>query len=284
MEEYFPRNAFQDTTALLQPELGLPESQALTYLILEKIFCISKTDMIINRPFFPDHVQKKKYNHLIERLLDHEPFQYIFNEAEFCGRNFYVDRHVLIPRQETELLIQLIANIKKWNKPKIADIGVGSGCIACSLALDIEGAKVFGYDISEEALMVAQYNSVKLGARVHFSILDILEQEIPQTNLELIVSNPPYVREQERSQMNKNVLDFEPKLALFVPDHDPLLFYKKIMQKAKGVLIEGGILFFEINEAFGKQLLLLFKKYGYKDATLYKDLHGKDRFAAAVSM
>lgn len=281
MKEHFPRNTFQDTLALLQPELGLQESQALAYIILEKMFHISKTDIIVNRQFFPSHIQKKKYRRLVERLIDNEPIQYIFKEADFCGRKYYVDRNVLIPRQETELLIPIINALKPWDRPQIADIGVGSGCISCSLALDIEGAEVFGYDISTEALKVAQYNSIRLGAHVHFSVLDILNGKIPHTTLDLIVSNPPYVMEQEKFQMKKNVLDFEPERALFVPDDDPLIFYKHIMKKGKNALKKGGVLFFEINEKFGQHMLLLFEHYGYTHAKLYKDLNDKHRFVSA---
>ncbi|MEO9805715.1 MAG: peptide chain release factor N(5)-glutamine methyltransferase [Reichenbachiella sp.] len=282
MEEYFPRNTFQDTVALLNPELGLQESQALAYIILDKIFSISRTDIIVNRQFFPDSLQKKKYNLLVKRLIDNEPIQYIFKEAEFYGYRFYVDKNVLIPRQETELLIQIISNFRSWNKPKMADIGTGSGCIACSLALSIEDAQLVGYDISPNALKIAQYNAARLGANAAFSTLDIVKQNLPPEELDLIVSNPPYVMDQEKQEMKKNVLEFEPALALFVPDDDPLLFYKAIMKKAKISLKKGGALFFEINEQFGEQTLLLFQHYGYSQAKVYKDLNDKQRFASAV--
>ncbi|SMD36186.1 release factor glutamine methyltransferase [Reichenbachiella faecimaris] len=282
MEEYFPRNTFQDTVALLNPELGLQEGQALSYIVLDKIFRISKTDIIVNRQFFPDSLQKKKYNLLVKRLLDNEPIQYIFKEAEFYGYRFYVDKNVLIPRQETELLIQIISNFRKWEKPKMADIGTGSGCIACSLALTINDSQLVGYDVSHEALKIAQYNAARLGANAVFSPLDILKHEIPHKELDLIVSNPPYVMDQEKQLMKKNVLEFEPSLALFVPDNDPLIFYKTIMQKAKDALKKGGVLFFEINEQFGKQTLLLFQHYGYSEPKIYKDLNDKQRFASAI--
>lgn len=282
MEEYFPRNTFQDTVALLNPELGLQEGQALAYIVLDKIFRISKTDIIVNRQFFPDSLQKKKYDLLVKRLLDNEPIQYIFKEAEFYGHRFYVDKNVLIPRQETELLIQIITNFKKWEKPKMADIGTGSGCIACSLALSIHNSQLFGYDVSPSALNVAQYNAARLGANVEFSLLDILNKEIPEKDLDLIVSNPPYVMNQEKQLMKKNVLEFEPSLALFVPDDDPLIFYKTIMKKAKASLKKGGVLFFEINEQFGKQTLLLFQHFGYSEPKVYKDLNDKHRFASAI--
>lgn len=282
MEEYFPRNTFQDTVALLNPELGLQEGQALAYIILDRIFRISKTDIIINRQFFPDSIQKKKYDRLVQRLINNEPIQYIFKEAEFYGFRYYVDQNVLIPRQETELLIQIIGNFKKWSKPKMADIGTGSGCIACSLALTISDAQLFGYDVSPGALKVAQYNAARLGANAEFSLLDILKKEIPQKNLDLIVSNPPYVMDKERQQMKKNVLEFEPDLALFVPDNDPLLFYKTIAKKAKSALKSGGVLFFEINEQFGKATLQLLQHYGYTQPKIYKDLNDKDRFASGI--
>lgn len=282
MEEYFPRNTFQDTIALLQPELGLQEGQALAYIVLEEIFSVSKTDIIVNRQFFPDNLQKKKYNRLVQRLINNEPIQYIFKEAEFYGHKFYVDKNVLIPRQETELLIQIISNFKKWDNPKMADIGTGSGCIACSLALAIEGSQLMGYDISTEALKIAQYNAARLGANASFSTLDILKNNIPHEALDLVVSNPPYVTDREKSEMKKNVLEFEPALALFVSDDDPMLFYKTIMKKAKDSLKKGGALFFEINEQFGEETLSLFQNYGYSQPKLYRDLNDKQRFASAI--
>lgn len=282
MEEYFPRNTYQDTVALLNPELGYQESQALAYIILDKIFRLSKTDIIVNRQFFPDSLQKKKYSLLVQRLIDNEPIQYIFKEAEFYGHRFYVDKNVLIPRQETELLIRIISGFKKWNNPKMADIGTGSGCIACSLALAIEGAQLKAYDVSKEALKVAQYNAARLGADVSCTTLDILKQDLPPQAFDLIVSNPPYVMNKEKSLMNKNVLEFEPSLALFVPDDDPFVFYKAIMKRAKSALKPGGVLFLEINEQFGKQTLQLFEHFGFSQPKLYKDLNDKHRFASAI--
>ncbi|WP_422360386.1 peptide chain release factor N(5)-glutamine methyltransferase [Reichenbachiella sp.] len=282
MEEYFPKHTFQNTITLLNPIFGLQESQALSYIILEKIFNISKTSIIVNDPYYPDALQLKNFELIVQRLLKNEPIQHIFKEAEFYGNTFYVDKNVLIPRQETELLIQIIGNYKNWEKPKMADIGTGSGCIACSLALSIEGSQIVGYDISPEALQIAQHNASKLNANAVFSPLDILEDEIPHKELDLIVSNPPYVMDQEKQQMKKNVLDFEPALALFVPDENPLIFYKTIIEKAKKALKRGGVLFFEINEQFGKETLLLFQHHSYNEPKIYKDLHGKQRFASAI--
>ncbi|UXX80777.1 peptide chain release factor N(5)-glutamine methyltransferase [Reichenbachiella carrageenanivorans] len=282
MQENFPKNTFQKTIEVLSPELGLQESEALAYLTLEKIYNLSKTDLIVNRPYVSNGHQTNKYNQLIKRLLSHEPIQYILNEAEFYGFQFYVNGHVLIPRQETELLIQIIENFRPWRRPKMADIGTGSGCIACTLALTIEGAELNGYDVSPEALKVAQQNAKRLGARAAFEVLDILNQDIPLQNLDLVVSNPPYVMEEEKQQMNKNVLDFEPSLALFVSNHDPLIFYNTIAQKAKSALKKGGALFFEINEQFGKETLFLLERMGYGDPKLYQDLNGKDRFASGI--
>lgn len=282
MQEYFPKNTFKETIALLTPELGLQESEALAYLTLEKIYNLSKTDLIVNRPYTSTSQQKSQYEQLIKRLITHEPIQYIFNEADFYGHAYYVDENVLIPRQETELLIQIIGDFRSWQEPKMADIGTGSGCIACSLALTIKGAELKGYDVSPGALKVAQQNATQLGAHASFELLDILHQEIPLQNLDLVVSNPPYVMNEEKPQMKKNVLDFEPSLALFVPDHDPLLFYNTIAKKAKYALKKGGVLFFEINEQFGKETLLLLEQMGYSEAKLYQDLNGKDRFASGV--
>ncbi|MEP3389081.1 MAG: peptide chain release factor N(5)-glutamine methyltransferase [Reichenbachiella sp.] len=282
MQEYIPKHTFQKTVTPLIPVFGLQESQALSYIVLEKIFKLSKTDIIVNHPFLPDALQLKNYALIVQRLLNNEPIQYIFKEADFYGNTFYVDKNVLIPRQETELLIQIISNYRKWDHPKMADIGTGSGCIACSLALSIKGSQIVGYDVSHEALQIAQHNASKLKAHAVFSPLDILEDEIPHKDLDLIVSNPPYVMDQEKQQMKKNVLEFEPALALFVPDENPLIFYKTIMEKAKKALKKGGVVFFEINEQFGKETLLLFQHHGYSEPKIYKDLHDKQRFASAV--
>jgi len=282
MEEYFPRNTFQDTVELLNPKLSLQEGQALAYIVLDKVFGISKTDIIVNQQFFPDPTQEQYYSHIVSRLLANEPIQYVFKEAEFYGFQFYVDKNVLIPRQETELLIRIIGSFKKWDKPKMADIGTGSGCIACALALTINDAKLIGYDVSPGALKIAGDNAEKLGANAAFYLLDILKQDIPHKELDLIVSNPPYVMDQEKQRMKENVLDYEPPLALFVPDNDPLIFYNAIAEKAKKSLKKGGVLFFEINEQFGKETLLLFQHYGYSEAKIYKDLNDKQRFASAI--
>lgn len=281
MEEYFPKHTFQNTISQLNSIFELQESQAISYIVLEKIFNLSKTDIIINSPFFPEALQLKNYELIVQKLLKSEPIQYVFKEAEFYGHTFYVDKNVLIPRQETELLIQIISNYKKWDSPKMADIGTGSGCIACSLALSIVGAQIVGYDVSNEALQIAQHNASKLNAKAVFAPLDILAHEIPHKDLDLIVSNPPYVMNQEKQQMKKNVLDFEPALALFVPDNNPLIFYTTIMAKAKKALKKGGVIFFEINEQFGKETLLLFQHHGYSEPKIYKDLHEKQRFASA---
>ena len=282
MQQNFPKEFFQKTVSILASNFGEHESQALTYLILEKIAQISRTDIIVNQPFELNQDKETEYNQTITRLLSNEPIQYIFQEALFYGNTYFVNPHVLIPRQETELLIQIISNYKKWESPKIADIGTGSGCIACSLALTINNAAVTGYDISQDALLVAKRNSETLKANVQFSQLDILNEEIPQKGLDLIVSNPPYVMEKEMSQMKSNVLDHEPHLALFVEDDDPLIFYRAILKKAQTVLKKDGLVFFEINEQLGNETLLLFEQMGFQNSILYDDLNGKQRFASAV--
>ena len=190
---------------------------------------------------------------------------------------------MLIPRQETELLVHILKNDFTWQTPHIIDIGTGSGCIACSLALELEDAVVTGFDISEGALAVAKKNASSLSAKATFEPLDILTQDIPKRELDLIVSNPPYVMHKERLEMNANVLDNEPDLALFVSDEDPLLFYRSIAQKGKSALKKNGLLFFEINEQFGLEVEKLMIETGYNQTKIHKDLHGKARFVSGFS-
>lgn len=280
MEDFFPLKTYNHTVSVLSGSMDLGEAQSVGYLVLESAFHLTRTDIITNKVFQPNDDQKLKYEVILGRLRNHEPIQYILKETEFYGRRFYVNPSVLIPRQETEVLIQILKNDHQWNSPKIADIGTGSGCIACTLALEIPNAEVYGYDISHEALKVAGTNARSLSANVILDDLDILSQSIPENRFDLIVSNPPYVTHGEKLHMKRNVLDFEPHLALFVPDHDPLLFYKVIIEKAKSALSPNGLLFFEINEQFGKNVLLLFQHFGFANPKIHKDLNEKQRFVS----
>lgn len=212
-----------------------------------------------------------------EKLKTGEPIQYILGKGPFYGREFFVTQDTLIPRNETEELVHLI--IKENPKPnlKIIDIGTGTGCIPISLFLEMNQAKVFGIDVSEKALEVAKKNGETQNAQVNWILCDILQKPIPENELDILVSNPPYIPEQGKALMHKNVLDFEPGLALFVPDTDPLLFYREIAQKGIVALKKGGKIYFEIHEEYGKGVVELLESLGYSQVQYLQDLNGKDR-------
>lgn len=216
---------------------------------------------------------------VVERLKKHEPIQYILGETEFFGLPFYVTPDVLIPRPETEELVDWILKSIIRPDPVIADIGTGSGCIAVSLKKNLPGATVTGYDISERALQVARKNAERNSTDVKFLQLDLLKRRDHGLfqGIDLIVSNPPYITEKEKNQMGDNVVHFEPHSALFVPDHDPLKFYRALITFGHQYLNKGGRQFWEINESFGKECISLMKKNGFTDIELRRDINGKER-------
>lgn len=265
----------------LQSKITLPESEdeikSILHLVFEKEFGFNSTDILAEKqlPIGSDG----RLNEIIRRINTNEPVQYILEEAHFFGRTFLVNKNVLIPRPETELII-LIAKEFQFSTPQILDIGTGSGCLAVSLALEIPSAQVYAIDINEKALAVANENAIRLLARITFFQLDILNEFPAQRDFNLIVSNPPYVMQSEKQTMNSNVLDFEPAQALFVPNHDPLIFYREIAKKGTQLLKTGGKVVVEINEKFGKEVKELFENTGYS-ATVVTDLNGKDRIVSA---
>jgi release factor glutamine methyltransferase len=279
-----PQNLRQKTVSHITPIWGANESEAIADLVLEFLFNFTKTDIIINNEISIDNEKLKEYDLLILRLLHHEPIQYITERAAFYGRDFIVNEHVLIPRQETESLIQLISNYRSWQQPKIADIGTGSGCIACSLALEILESVVQGFDISEEALAIASKNAQQLGCNSEFSKLDILNEKLTADTFDIVVSNPPYVLNSEKKEMKKNVLSFEPAIALFVPDDNPLLFYHAIAKQSHAALKDNGVLFIEINEQFGSRTAEMLEQYGFAKTQIHRDLHEKERFVSGIKI
>ncbi|TVP44509.1 MAG: peptide chain release factor N(5)-glutamine methyltransferase [Mongoliibacter sp.] len=268
------REIFTSFSEKLIPLYGKNEAESLSLWLLEDFLGIRRKDLLENIEvvFIPEELEKA-----LEALLEGKPIQYITGKAPFYGREFEVNPAVLIPRNETEELVHLIIKENKKVSLRILDIGTGSGCIPITLQLEILGSKVYGVDISETALELAQKNADLLGAFVTFQKLDILTEEIPFQDLDIVVSNPPYVRHSEKSLMHRNVLDHEPHLALFVYDDDPLLFYRTIAGKAKKVLKPGGKLYFEINEAFGEETLKLMEDQGFTQVELHKDLNGRNR-------
>ena len=215
-----------------------------------------------------------------ERLLQHEPVQYILNDSWFCGLRFYVDKNVLVPRPETEELVEWVVSNCKFpvDQLRILDIGSGSGCISVSLKRRIRRAEVWGCDVSDAALAVAKKNAESLGTDVNFVQLDFLDSTTWQLlpSFDIIISNPPYIPAKDKKDMQPNVLLHEPATALFVPDNDPLVFYKAIAEFGKTHLNNAGSVFTEIHESLGERTLEIFKSAGYK-SELKKDMQQKDR-------
>jgi len=224
----------------------------------------------------------EKYADILNRLKNWEPIQYILGYSSFYGLTFHVDQRVLIPRQETEELVQWIINSEKGRNLNLLDIGAGSGCIAVSLALNMSGARVTACDVSDDALTVARKNALSNNAMVNFFRFDLLSDSasLPE-KYQVIVSNPPYVRGLEKHRMKPNVLEYEPAIALFVPDQDPLLFYKRIALLARQYLYDGGTLYLEINEHFSREMIRLLECTGFYAIEVKHDINGKSRMVRA---
>ena len=261
-------------------QLGIAEPQekrAYALMVAEKLFGLSNTDVIVGKAVVVSKQQQQELNKILAQLNEGTPIQYVLQEAWFYDRAFYVNSKVLIPRPETEELVHHIVN----DLPEIdslLDVGTGTGCIPITLQLERSVPHAFGLDVSQGALDVARHNAKKLGADVQWLQADVLTYMPELANLDLVVSNPPYVRTTEMKEMHSRVTQFEPHLALFVPDHDPLKFYTRITQLATRLLAVGGYLYFEINEAFGPATQQLVAKAGFANVKLVQDIHGKDRF------
>lgn len=264
------------------------EVYTIVYIILEHFFALSRTDIMAEKEVMLTPQVEQRLKDVIDRINRHEPVQYVLDEAVFFGRKFHVNPAVLIPRPETEEIVRVVLQYnalyseKKKNGIKICDIGTGSGCIAITLALEIPGAKVCGTDISEAALAVARQNADKLGADVNFVQHNILSGGLPESDLDVIVSNPPYITPAEKAEMKKNVMNYEPHLALFVPENDPLLFYNVITCTARETLRPGGLLCVEVNEKFGKEIAQLLTTGGFKNVHIVKDMNNKERIISGV--
>lgn len=259
-------------------KITLPDSpseiQSIVYLLLEKTGGITRTDILSEKKITLKYEDVESY---INRINQHEPVQYILGEADFYGRVFKVTPYTLIPRPETELLIQEIKHAySSKSNLHVLDIGTGSGCIAITLALELNQANVTALDISPDALVCAKNNATALHATVHFIQADVLNENI-SAPYDIIVSNPPYISQPEKQHMRTNVLKYEPHLALFPPGNDPLLFYRIITQKAQQALKPGGTLWFEINEHFGNEISNILKSAGFNNVQIITDWYGKKR-------
>ena len=258
------------------------EAAALARIVCCEMLGQRVTDFVLNEPLETDEAQARLLEDTTGRLLRFEPIQYIQGKARFLGRDFHVEPGVLIPRPETEELVEKMLK-ETTAGARILDIGTGSGCIAVTLALEVPDAQVQAWDISETALQVAKENAKAWQASVDIIQRDVLTWEPKeQATWDVIVSNPPYVTEAERADMEPNVLLHEPEGALFVPDEDPLRFYRRIGQLGRQLLVPGGKLYFETNRAYGQETEALLRRQGYTNARTDKDLSGNDRFVIAT--
>ena len=257
------------------------EIKALTRIIATELLGVSQMAFYLKDDITLTTEQEALLGNAIERLQKREPIQHILGYSDFCGLRFKVTPATLIPRPETSELVEWIASEATANE-SILDIGTGSGCIAVSLASKMPQSKVTAWDISNDALAVAAENSKANGQAVTFEQVDILAYEPTGEQFDIIVSNPPYIKENEKEAMHANVLDWEPHTALFVPDNDPLLFYRAIAEKGLFMLTPGGKLYFEINRAHGKETMEMLAALGYTNIELRKDFADNDRMIRAV--
>jgi len=276
------KTLFTDKLSELYPQT---EIDSFFFLLVEEYLGFERIDTVLKSAF---EISQEQFN-LLEsatiRLQKEEPIQYILGKTEFYGLPFFVNEHVLIPRPETEELIEWIiekvTSTSLSDQNNILDIGTGSGCIPITLKKKLSKANITSIDVSEIAIEVAIKNAELNNVEINFIHQDILNTSELHQKFGVIVSNPPYVRELEKEEIKNNVLENEPHLALFVEDHNPLLFYDKIADLAKEFLLENGLLFFEINQYLGKETVELLQTKGYKNIELKKDLFGNDRMILA---
>ena len=269
----------------LEKIYGSDEANALIIILLEHYFGIDRVKLAMEPELRLSESEMLTLHFAVKELLKNKPVQYIMGETEFCGMRFLVDENVLIPRPETEEMVQMIVvrtgcDVETDGRPSILDIGSGSGCIAISLAKLLKNSIVTAVDISEKALEIAKKNAEANGVDVRFVLDDILNPQNPElldNQFDIIVSNPPYVCESEKSEMRANVLDYEPSTALFVSNNDPLIFYRKILEFAQKTLKPNGQVWFEINEKFGPEMKNLCHEKGFKNVEIIKDFRDRDR-------
>ena len=267
----------------LSPLYDEKEIESFFYIVLEHFHNKKRIDLALNPKMEMDALQLSRWRNVLDELKKEKPIQYIIGETEFYGLSFLVNENTLIPRPETEELVEWIeveSRKLKVESLKILDIGSGSGCIAISLAKNLKNAQVFAIDVSEKALNIAKKNAEINKVNVDFICADVLKLltfDFQLSTFDIIVSNPPYVRNLEKAEIKPNVLEYEPHLALFVDDHDALLFYRKIAQLAKENLTENGQLYFEINQYLGKETVELLENLEFKNIILKKDIYGNDR-------
>jgi len=270
----------------LAPFYDAYEAESFFYLILEDKHKLRQIDLALNHELVFEEADLEKWKILLKELKKEVPIQYLLGKTNFYGLDFEVNANVLIPRPETEELVEWIikenSGIERLKNLKILDIGTGSGCIAISLAKNIPNAKVFAIDVSPDALTTAKKNAKNNNVEVTFLLQSILETDDLKQDFDIIVSNPPYVRNLEKQEIKKNVLDYEPHLALFVEDNDALIFYRKIAELAQKNLVENGQLYFEINQYLGAEMTDLLDKMNFRNIELRKDIYDNDRMMRGI--
>ena len=259
------------------------EALSLAKMLLVDVFNFSTLELYGGKDRSFSEKEQMHLADIVRRLQNHEPVQYIIGKETFMGLVFEVDENVLIPRPETQELVEWILEDHRSDEGcKILDIGTGSGCIPISLARFMNAAELEAWDISEGALEMARRNADCNDVNVLFSKQNVLEAVPSASHYDVIVSNPPYITEKEKVDMEANVLDWEPSIALFVPDSDPLLFYRKIAELGLKMLVSEGALYFEINRAYGAMMKSMLENMGYKHVELRKDMFGNDRMIKAI--
>ena len=258
------------------------EALALAKMLLVEAFGFSTLELYGGKDKEISGKRADVLDEMIARMKKNEPIQYIIGKETFCGLSFEVNPHVLIPRPETQELVRwIVDDFKDRDSVRVLDIGTGSGCIAVSLAKFVRGAEVEAWDISEGALRTAGGNACRHEVKVGFRRQDVLTYQPSGARFDVIVSNPPYIAEKEKADMEANVLEWEPATALFVPDADPLLFYRRIAELGCVMLEKGGLLYFEINRTYGPETVAMLEALGYRDVELKKDMWGNDRMIKA---
>ena len=276
---------FNEALSAIYPKT---EIDSFFFILMEKKLKLQRIDTVLKSDFLITEKNLIDLKNIVKRLQKEEPIQYIIGNTEFYGLPFLVDKNTLIPRTETEELVAWVLDeIKVFTNNKITelsilDIGTGTGCIPISLAKNLTSLNISAIDISPEALLIARQNAILNKVTIEFIELDILNAESLPQEYDVIISNPPYVRELEKKEIKNNVLENEPHLALFVADENPLIFYNKIADLAKKQLSENGMLFFEINQYLGKETINMLVKKGFKNIQLKKDLFGNDRMIKCV--
>lgn len=279
--------AYQRLLAQLYEIYNNREAANIADMVIEYVTGQRKIERIMYKDLPVNEEQQKKLEKIADELLNERPIQYVLGEAWFMDMRLMVNEHVLIPRPETEELVQwIIDDIGKSanNDVSVIDIGTGSGCIPIALKKKIPAINVSAIDVSKDALHAAKLNSIELNAVIDFLHLDFLKEEEWKVlgKYDIIVSNPPYIKQSEKVEMRDNVLKHEPHLALFVPNEDALLFYKKIARFCEEHLKPAGSVYVEINEALGEEVIEVFKNFGFTSVQLKKDMQGKDRMVKAI--